>query len=136
MFSLWFNGSAWGYNSDFMFILMHKITENHLTLTDNEVFLPDDEYFFSSNMVVTFFELYYCMYSIQRRYLIRQMLEIAASHYPWRSISKIFLTLSWLEWKNVWKHSFVGNDHYFYPVLRYPGKRTVKNISTHLLLHT
>ena len=29
--------------------------------------------------------------------MIKQKLEIATSHHPWRSITKLFLKLSWLE---------------------------------------
>ena len=74
-----------------MFILTHKITEDHLTLPDGGL------HTFSSNTVVTFFELYYCVYSIQKRDLIKQKLEIAAIHYPCRSIFKLFFKLLWLE---------------------------------------
>ena len=61
--------------------LMHKITEDHNTYPDSGLRT------FSSNMVFTFFELYYCMYSIQKRDPIIQNLEIAASHHPWKSAS-------------------------------------------------
>ena len=47
MFSLQSNGSTWGYNPDFMFILTHKITKDHLTLPDAGL------HTFSSNVVVT-----------------------------------------------------------------------------------
>ena len=65
-----------GYNPDFMFILTHKITEDHLTLSDGGLRT------LSSNMVVTFFELYFCVYFIQKWDLIRQKLEIATGHHP------------------------------------------------------
>ena len=80
-----------GCNPDFMFILTHKITEDHLTLSDGGL------HTLSRNMVVTFFELYFCVYSIQKWDLIRQKLEIAAGHHPQRSISKLFLKLAKLE---------------------------------------
>ena len=90
MFSLKSNGSACGYNPDFMILITHKITEDDLTLPDSAL------HTFSSNIAVTFFELYYCVYSIQKRDLIKQKLEIAASHHTWRSNSKLFLKFSWL----------------------------------------
>ena len=50
-------------------------------------------YTFSSNIAVTYFELYYRAYSIQKRDLIKQKLEIAASHHPWERNSKLFLKI-------------------------------------------
>ena len=67
-----------------MFVLTHKITEDNLTLADGGL------HTFSCNMAVTFFELYYCANSIQKRGLIKQKLEIAASHHLRRSTSKLF----------------------------------------------
>ena len=64
-------------------MLTHKITEDHLTLPGGGL------HTFSSNMVVSFFELYYCVYSVKKNDLIKQKLEITASHHSWRSISKL-----------------------------------------------
>lgn len=44
-----------------------------------------------------FWKQYYCVYSFQIRDLIKQKLKIAASHYPWRRVSKLFFKLLWLE---------------------------------------
>ena len=43
-----------------------------------------------------------------KAWLIKPKLDIAASHHPWRSISKYFLKLSWLQ-KNNWNGSWLGN---------------------------
>ena len=63
-FGLQSNGSVW----EFILILTHKIAEDHLTWPDVEL------HTFSSNMVVTFLELYYCVFSIQKRDMIKQKL--------------------------------------------------------------
>ena len=40
-----------------------------------------------------------------------------------------------MAWKNVWKHSFMGNDWYLYQVKQdKQDKQIVKNISSHLRL--
>ena len=57
----------------FYVYITHKITENHLTLPHDGLLT------FSSNMAVTFFELYYCAFSIQKWEIIKQKQEIA--HY-------------------------------------------------------
>ena len=57
-----------GYSPQFMFILTYKIT-----------LLDGGLQTFSSNMVVTFFELYYWVYSIQNRDLIKQKLDFLLS---------------------------------------------------------
>ena len=88
IFSLKSNGSTWGYNLDFMFIMTHKITEDNLTYLLHT---------FSNNIAVTFSEVYYCIHSNRKRGLIKQKLEIAASHHPWRSNSKLFFKLSLLQ---------------------------------------
>ena len=75
----------------FIFYITHKITEDYLTLPDFGLLT------FSSKMMVTFFELYYFVYSVQKRAMIKKKLEIAASHLPGGSIFKLFLKLSWLE---------------------------------------
>ena len=67
-----------------MFVLTHTIVEDNLTLADGGL------HTFSGNMEVTFFELYYCANSIQKRGLTKQKLEIAASHHPRRNTSKLF----------------------------------------------
>ena len=58
-----------------MFILTDKIIEDHLTRPAGAL------HTFSSNMVVTFSELYQCMYNIQKRDVIKKV-EIAATHNP------------------------------------------------------
>lgn len=40
-----------------MFILIHKLAEDHLTFPDCLI------HTFSSNMVATFYKMYYCVYS-------------------------------------------------------------------------
>ena len=81
-----------------MFILTHETTEDHLTLSDSGL------YTFLSNMMVTFYKLYYCVYSIQKRDMMKQKTELAGSHHPWRSISELFLKLSWL--KKIFENKF------------------------------
>ena len=44
-----------------MFVLTHTIVEDNLTLADGGL------HTFSGNMEVTFFELYYCANSIQKK---------------------------------------------------------------------
>ena len=60
------------------------------------------------------------------------MTEIAASHHPWRSTSKLFLKLRL-------KKMFEKNSSWVitgtYLVLRYPRKRVKQKIKTYQLIH-
>ena len=56
-------------------ILTNKITEDHLTRPTGAL------HTFSSNLVITFSEQYYCVYTIQKRDVIKKE-EIAARHNP------------------------------------------------------
>ena len=58
-----------------MYILTNKINEDHLTRSAGALHI------FSSNMVVTFSDLYHRVYTIQKRDVIKKV-EIAARHNP------------------------------------------------------
>ena len=64
IFGLQSNGSVW----EFILIFTNKIAEDHLTWPDVGL------HTFSSNMLVTFFELHYCVFSIKKRDLIKEKL--------------------------------------------------------------
>ena len=61
----------------YVYILIHIITEDHLTLPNGLL------HTFSSSVVLSFFKLYYYEYSIEKKDLIKQKLEIEAV--PWRA---------------------------------------------------
>ena len=84
-------------------------------------------------MVVTFFEQYFCVYSIQKRDLIKQKLETTASHHPWSSISKL-IKLSWLE-KNIWKHLFMGKYWVISSLEIFPKNELNKKLKTYQLIY-
>ena len=62
--------------------------ENHLTLPVGYALSQETWRLHFSNCIIV---------CIQKRGLIKEKLEIAASHQQWKSISKVFFKLSWLE---------------------------------------